>query len=65
MHVEGDEREEDGPPPDNVIEDPLAADADTEDDWDLRDILSYGAIGVRSSLRGDLSTVQQKCRCTA
>lgn len=48
-------------PPDNVIKDNLAVNADVDDDWDLRYILPSGGIDVRSILPNNLSIIQKKC----
>lgn len=62
MQVEGDERDDDMTPPNNSVQDHLAVDDDAEDDWDLQNILTFGAIDVQSIMHGDLLTIQEKCR---
>lgn len=58
MRIEGDEHEEDVPPPNNVIEDITDGDEETEDDWDLKETLPSGATDVRHSFHGDFLIIQ-------
>lgn len=55
MLVVGDDRKDDVPPLDNVIEDLLLPEANAEHDMDLQDIQCSGPIDVGSSLWGDFS----------
>lgn len=55
-------REDESSPLNNVVQERLAVEANEEDDWDLQDIYSSAAVDVRSSLCGNFSTRQGKCR---
>lgn len=61
VQIEWHEREEDVPPPDNVIEDMLAINSEAEDGCDLQDILASGTLDVRSSLSSYFLIIQKSC----
>lgn len=61
MPMEEAERADEEPPPDNIIEYLLAIDADADDDWDLLDVLTSGAIYVWFSLGSAFWIIQEKC----